>query len=243
MYQKQYILSASTDGIISLWSLEGAHIGIFGQRTPWSLDDRTSWRSKASTKTLTMTMMGGMSSMSGTAPETSMGMMGSMVGGGDLVSGMEDLALDGMDGDIDAEDAEMLIQQKKDAVEWVQMEEERKELQAEQEVQLYDKTRTRLEARLHSKIELKVQRPSTSRKTTFASPTHKHRIRKQKPHNIYQLNPHPIADIPRDHTKIMHHSLKEGENKADWDQTNNNNNIYSSSTTGGRNQRGSISTR
>ena len=51
------------------------------------------------------------------------------------------------------EDEELLERKKVEAMEWVQQEAIRQELEVEQEYALYDKTKTRLEARLHSKIE------------------------------------------------------------------------------------------
>ena len=43
-YQPGFLLTASTDCDVTLWSLEGSQIGVFGVREkPWSLMDRTTW--------------------------------------------------------------------------------------------------------------------------------------------------------------------------------------------------------
>lgn len=43
---RELILTASTDCNVSIWTLHGAHIGIFGQSSSWSLSNPTHWLSK-----------------------------------------------------------------------------------------------------------------------------------------------------------------------------------------------------
>jgi WD40 repeat protein len=44
------LLSGGSNGIISLWTMDGCHVGIFGQPKPWSIPNRSSWRSLVSDK-------------------------------------------------------------------------------------------------------------------------------------------------------------------------------------------------
>jgi len=43
---ESYILSAGSDGMLSIWSMNGSKVGTFGQRRPWSLGDSTTWASR-----------------------------------------------------------------------------------------------------------------------------------------------------------------------------------------------------
>jgi WD40 repeat protein len=38
-----FLLTAGENGDLSLWTLTGSHVGIFGQETPWSLSDRSTY--------------------------------------------------------------------------------------------------------------------------------------------------------------------------------------------------------
>ena len=38
------VSQASTDGTIAMWTLNGAMVGQFGQKSPWSLDDSGTFR-------------------------------------------------------------------------------------------------------------------------------------------------------------------------------------------------------
>eukprot|EP00741_Cyanophora_paradoxa_P004057 tig00000760_g3941.t1 len=40
---KRLLMTASDDYTVSLWALDGAHVGVFGQDRLWSLEDRASW--------------------------------------------------------------------------------------------------------------------------------------------------------------------------------------------------------
>ena len=45
--ETEIVLSASIDKVISIWTMKGDHIGIFGDPVPWSISNRSTWRSKS----------------------------------------------------------------------------------------------------------------------------------------------------------------------------------------------------
>ena len=42
-----FLLTACQDGTVSCWTLNGAHVGQFGQGAAWNLDNETSFRSSS----------------------------------------------------------------------------------------------------------------------------------------------------------------------------------------------------
>ncbi|KAF7252251.1 WD repeat-containing protein 49, partial [Varanus komodoensis] len=42
--EDQLLLTSSLDNSVKLWSLEGEYIGMFGQREPWNIKEKSSWK-------------------------------------------------------------------------------------------------------------------------------------------------------------------------------------------------------